>query len=167
MDQQYAQGLAATTLHRCLHALQHFFDYRLERRRIAGNPVKPSHMVRRGRPLPKSLSQDQVQQLCAPLHHPLDKALFWRRLRCGLRVSEVVHLTMDDSDWTQQAMRLVPGQGRQDRRVSSSPDAVTTLRTCLTLRPTQAVGTSVCWQQKRPQRPLSMTAVQTKMERYA
>jgi site-specific recombinase XerD len=167
IDQQYAQGLAPTTLHRRLHGLKHFFDYLLEQRRVAGNPVKPSHMVRRGRPLPKALSQDQVQQLFAQIRHPMDKALFWLMRRCGLRVSEVVRLTMDDIDWTQQAIRIVQGKGRNDRRVYISPDAVTTLRTCLTLRPTHAVGTSVFWNQKRPHRPLSITAVQKKMERYA
>jgi site-specific recombinase XerD len=167
IDQQYAQGLAPTTLHRRLHALKHFFDYLLEQRRVAGNPVKPSHMVRRGRPLPKALSQDQVQQLFAQIHHPMDKALFLLMLRCGLRVSEVVHLTMDELDWTQQAIRITQGKGRKDRRVYVSPDAVTSLRTCLTLRPTHAVGTYVFWNQKRPHRPLSITAVQKKMERYA
>jgi site-specific recombinase XerD len=167
IDQQYAQGLAPTTLHRRRHALKHVFDYLLEQRCVAGNPSKPSHMVRRGRPLPKALSQDQVQQLFAQIHHPMNKALFLLMLRCGLRVSEVVHLTLDDLDWTQPAMRIVQGKGRQDRRVDISPDAVRTLRTCLTLRPAHAVGTSVFWNQTCPQRPLSITAVQKKMERYA
>jgi integrase len=29
----------------------------------------------------------------------MDKALFLLMLRCGLRVSEAVHLTLDDIDW--------------------------------------------------------------------
>jgi hypothetical protein len=77
LERQYQQDLAPTTIHRRLHALKHFFDYLVEQRRVTGNPVKPSHMVRRGRPLPKALSQDQVQQLFAKIHHPMDKALFW------------------------------------------------------------------------------------------
>jgi site-specific recombinase XerD len=124
-------------------------------------------MGRQGRPLPTALSQDQGQQLLAQLHHPMDQALFWLMLRCGLRISEVVHLTMDDIDWTQQAIHIVQGKGRKDRRVYTAPDAVTTLRTCLPLRPAHAVGTSVFWNQKRPHRPLSITAVHKKMERYA
>src|SRR5262249_15971596 len=88
---------------------KHFFDYLLEQRRVTGNPVKPSHMVRRGRPLPKALSLDQVRQLFAQIHHPMDKALFLLMLRCGLRVSEVVHLTLDDIDWSQQAIRIDQG----------------------------------------------------------
>src|SRR5205085_520578 len=61
IDQQYHQGLAPTTLHRRLHALKHFFDYLIEQRRVTGNPVKPSHMVRRGRPQPP-LSITAVQK---------------------------------------------------------------------------------------------------------
>ena len=83
------------------------------------------------------------------------------------KVSEVVHLQMEHIDWTQQALQIVQGKGRKDRRVYISPDAVTSLQACLTLRPAHAMGTYVFWNQKRPHRPLSITAVQKKMERYA
>lgn len=94
-----------------------------------------------------------------------ERTIFLLMRRCGLRVSEGAHLTMDDIDWTPQAIRIAQGKGRNDRRVYASPDAVTALRSCLPLRPAQAVGTSVFWTQKRPQRPLSITAVHKKMER--
>ena len=35
-------------------------------------------MVRQGRPLPKALSLDQVRQLFAQIHHPMDKVWFDR-----------------------------------------------------------------------------------------
>ena len=143
------------------------FDSLVEPRHVTGNPGKPSHMVRRGRPLPQALSQAHGQHLFAPIHHPMDKALVLLMLRCGLRVSEVVHLTMDAIDWSQPAIRIEQGQGRQDRRVYVSPDAVTSLQTCLALRPAHVPGTAVFWNPKRPHRPLSITAVQKKMERYA
>src|SRR4029453_1355401 len=122
IDQQDHQGLAPTTLHRRLHALKHFFDYLLEQRRVTGNPVKPSHMVRRGRPLPKALSLDQVRQLFAQIHHPMDKALFLLMLRCGLRVSEVVHLTLDDIDWTQRATPTAKGKAGKIGGASVPPE---------------------------------------------
>jgi site-specific recombinase XerD len=167
IERQYQQGLAPTTIHRRLHALKHFFDYLIEQRRVPGNPVKPSHMVRRGRPLPKALSQEQVQRLFAQIHHPMDKALFLLMLRCGLRVSEVTALQLEQIDWPQQAIRIEQGKGRKDRRVYVSPDAVTSLQVCLARRPTQAAGRYVFWNQKRPQRPLSIKAVQKRIERYA
>jgi site-specific recombinase XerD len=74
---------------------------------------------------------------------------------------------MADIGWTQPAIRLIHGKGRSDRRVYISPDAVTTLRTCLPRRPTRAAGAAVFRDQERPQRPLSTAAVQKKTERYA
>src|SRR4030095_2879507 len=51
-------------------ALKHFFDFCLEQQVVAGNPVKPSHFVRRGRPLPKALSLEQVQRLAGRIDPP-------------------------------------------------------------------------------------------------
>jgi site-specific recombinase XerD len=62
VQQQHAAHLAATTINRRLHAVKHFFEYLvMERQTLASNPVKPSHFLRRGRPPPKQLSQDQVR----------------------------------------------------------------------------------------------------------
>ena len=114
-QQQQAQR-AATTIHRRLHALKHFFDYlMMEGQGKAMNPVKPSHFPRRGRPLPKQLTQDHVRALFAQITHPLDHALALLMLRGGLRVSEVAHLRLQDIDWDQPALRIEQGKGRKDR----------------------------------------------------
>ena len=64
IQQQHQAQLAATTINRRLHALKHFFDSLvMERQTLATNPVKPSHLLRQGRSLPKKLSQDQVRTL--------------------------------------------------------------------------------------------------------
>ena len=102
---------------------------------MAGNPVKPSHFVRRGRPLPKALSLEQVQRLFGRIAHPMDRALFLVILRCGLRVSEVARLKLEQIDWEQQALHIVQGKGRKDRRVYMSPDAVASVQQCLAQHP--------------------------------
>ena len=101
------------TINRRLNALKHFFAFCLEHQLVSGNPVKPSHFARRGRPLPKTLSREQVQQLFAQITHPMDRALFLVMLRGGLRVSEVAHLKLDHIDWEQQALHIVQGKGRK------------------------------------------------------
>jgi integrase/recombinase XerC len=166
-QQQQAQR-TATTIHRRLHALKHFFDYlMMEDQGTAMNPVKPSHFPRRGRPLPKQLTQDHVRALFAPITHPLDHALALLMLRGGLRVSEVAHLRLQDIDWDQPALRIEQGKGRKDRIVYLSADVVTALRTCLATRPDTVPTGLVCWNQKRPHRPLSTKGIQKKLERYA
>jgi len=153
------------TIHRRLNALKHFFDFCLDQQLVGGNPVKPSHFVRRGRPLPKALSREQVQRLFAQIDHPMDRALFLVMLRCGLRVSEAAQLTLEQIDWEQHALHIVQGKGRKDRRVYMSPDAVASVQQCLEQHP-GAQG-YVFWNRKRARQPLSVKAIHKKMERYA
>ena len=165
--QQHAQALTPTTLNRRLFALKHFFDFLLEHKQVFGNPVKPSHFARVGRPLPRALSQEQVQALFAQITHPMDQALFGLMLRCGLRVSEVVKLTLKDIDWEQGALRIEQSKGRKDRYVYLSGDTAARLQACLAVRPGGIPGDAVFWNRKRPRQPLSIKAIQKKIERYA
>ena len=168
IQQQHQAQLAATTINRRLHALKHFFDYLvMERQTLVTNPVKPSHLLRQGRPLPKQLSQDQVRLLFTQITNPLDHALYLLILRCGLRVSEVARLRRSDLDWEQQSLRIDQGKGRKDRVVYVSADALAALRTCLAVRPAAVPGEVLFWNQKRPHRALSSKGMQKKMERYA
>ena len=168
IQQQHQAQLAATTINRRLHALKHFFDYLvMERQTLVTNPVKPSHLLRQGRPLPKKLSPDQVRLLFTQSTNPLDHALYLLILRCGLRVSEVARLRHSDLDWEQQSLRIDQGKGRKDRVVYVSADALAALRTCLAVRPAAVPGEVVFWNQKRPHRALSSKGMQKKMERYA
>ena len=167
VERQHQHGRAWATINRRLNALKHFFDFCLDQQWVAGNPVKPSHFVRRGRPLPKALAGEQVQRLFAQIAHPMDRALFLVMLRCGLRVSEVAQLTLEQIDWEQQALHILQGQGRKDRRVYMSPDMVASLHQCLEQHPGDRAQGYVFWNRKRSQQPLSVKAIQKKMERYA
>src|SRR5918911_463910 len=167
VEHQHQRGRSWATINRRLNALKPFFDFCLDQQLVEGNPVKPSHFVRRGRPLPKALSREQVQQLFAQITHPMDRALFLVILRCGLRVSEVAALKLEQLDWEQQAVHIVQGKGRKDRRVSMSPDAVASVQQCLELHPGARAQGYIFWNRKRPQPLLSVKAMQKKMERYA
>src|SRR5215475_3704999 len=54
--------------------------------------LMPSHVLRRGRSLPKALSKEQLEQVFAQIHHPMEHTLFLVVLQCGVAGSEVVHL---------------------------------------------------------------------------
>ena len=165
--QQHKQELAATTINRRLNALKRFFDFLVvEREQLPGNPLKPSHYLRLGKPLPKKLTQEQVTQLFAQIENRQDRALFLLMLRCGLRVSEVAQLKLADIDWGQTSLRIEQGKGRKDRIVYLSADALEGLRECQQLRPAKVPGNFFFWNQKRSNRPLSIKANQKKMERY-
>jgi site-specific recombinase XerD len=167
IERQHNQGLAATTINRRLNAIKHFFDFLIERGRLKINPVKPSHYLRQGRPLPKKLTQQQVKEFFAGMRNQMDRALFLLMLRCGLRVSEVAHLKLSDIDWEQKALFVEQGKGRKDRWVYLSDDALANLKDCLEIRPSSVAGDHFFWNQKRKAKPLSVKAIQKKMERYA
>jgi site-specific recombinase XerD len=167
IDHQHHQGLAPTTVNRRLYALRHFFEFLIEHQVVDTNPIKPSHVLQRGRTLPRALAKEPLEQLFAQIQHPMDRALFLLMLRGGLRVSEVAQLKVRDLDWSQQALLIAQGKGRKDRRVYLSADAVASLHACLQQRPSNVPGELVFWNQKRPSRPLSVKAIQKKIQRYA
>jgi site-specific recombinase XerC len=162
---QHQQSRAWATITRRRNALKHFCDFCLDQQCVRGNPVKPSHFVRRGRPLPKALSREQVQRLFAQSAQPMDRALFLVMLRCGLRVSEAAQLKLDHIDWEPQARHSVPGQGRKARRVSLSPEALARIPRCLERHPGERAHGDGFWHCKRQAQPRAVKAIQTKRER--
>jgi integrase/recombinase XerC len=78
----------------------------------------------------------------------------------------VANLKIGHIDWQQQALSVEQGKGRKDRRVYISADALSSLKECMNLRPSRVVGDFVFWNQKRKNKPLSVKAIQKKMERY-
>ena len=169
LQQQHRQGLAPTTVNRRIHALKSFYEFLFV---TSGNdeypmPIKPSHYVRQGRPLPKKLTTAEVKRLFAPITNEVDKTLFLLMLRCGLRVAEVAALKLSDIDWTERALIIRQGKGRKDRRVYLSNDILSSLEQLFSQRPRTIPEDVVFWNQKRLSQPLSIKAIQKKMERYA
>jgi len=165
---QHQQGMAATTINRRLNAVKRFYDYLAEEREWPSiNPVKPSHFLRLGRPLPKKLTREQVANLFAKIDNPMDRALFLLMLRCGLRVAEAAHLKVSDIDWQQKALLVEQGKGRKDRWVYLSADALASLHDCLRKRPLVVPSDYLFSNQKRKRQALCVKAIQKKMERYA
>jgi integrase/recombinase XerD len=164
---QHQHGRSWATITRRLNALKHFFALCLDQQRMGGNPVKPSHFVRRGRPLPTALAREQIQQRLAPIDHPMDRALLLVMLRCGRRVSEAAQLKLAHLDWAQQALHGMQGKGRQERRVSLSPDAMARVQQCLVPHPGERAKGDVFWHRTRQGQPLSVKAIQKQRERSA
>ena len=74
---------------------------------------------------------------------------------------------MEQIDWEQQALPIVQGKGRKDRRVYLAPDALASLRAGFAIRPPGVPAVYVFWNRKRPTARLSIKAIQKKMARDA
>src|SRR5512136_205958 len=150
-----------------LQTIRLFFDYLINEEQIPiSNPVTKIS-IRLPKPLPRHLKDDQVTRLLAVIRDVRDKAMFMLMLRCGLRVQEVVDLTVDAVDYPRKQIFVSKGKGSKDRLVYVSEDARAALFAYLSKRATK--GKRLFLVQKGPMKghPLSVRGIQKKMEYYA
>ncbi len=140
VEDQLERGLAATTVNRRLAALHEFFEYLAEGSQEEWpNPVKwKRHKVKAGRPLPRDVSEPEIERLFEQLTHPRDQAMFRLMLDVGLRVEEVAVLRSSDlmaaSDGSLGRLR-VRGKGDKERFVWLMPETLQVMQAWLEQRP--------------------------------
>jgi site-specific recombinase XerD len=152
-----------------LQTIRLFFDYLMnEEGRKMVNPVTRISL-RLPKPLPRHLKDDQVTRLLAVITDLRDRAMFMLMLRCGLRVQEVAHLTVDavELEYGRRQIFVSNGKGAKDRVVYVSEDARAALMAYLAKRSSKAKGLFLV--QKGPMRgkPLSVRGIQKRIESYA
>ena len=115
------QGYQARSTARLLSALRTFYRYLLRERLIHEDPTLQVALPQLGKPLPKSLSETEVEALLAApdVAEPLglrDRAMLEVLYACGLRVTELVSLTLDQVNLRQGVLRVM-GKGSKERLV--------------------------------------------------
>ncbi|MCD4672769.1 MAG: tyrosine-type recombinase/integrase [Anaerolineaceae bacterium] len=92
------QAFAIATINRRLTALRGFYNFlAVHDPQAPPNPVLPQrHYIRRGILLPRDVEDESIQQLFSVIDSLRDQTMFMLMLRCGLRVSEVRKLSMND-----------------------------------------------------------------------
>jgi len=136
-------GIAARSCARTLSCLRSFFRWQLRENRIAVDPSQDIDSPRLGRPLPKSLSEAEVDRLLAAPDEsdPVelrDRAMLELLYACGLRVSELVGLRLSELSLNQGLVR-VTGKGGKERLVPMGEAAADWVRHYLqTARPVLA-----------------------------
>jgi integrase/recombinase XerD len=78
--------------------------------------------------LPVVLSRDEVRQFFAPIKRIKTRAMLMTLYAAGLRVSELVHLKIDDIDSKRMVIRVQQGKGQKDRYVMLSSVLLDLLR---------------------------------------
>ncbi|WP_410013614.1 site-specific tyrosine recombinase XerD [Sodalis sp. C49] len=121
-------GYKATSSARLLSAMRRFFQYLYREKARDDDPSAALAAPKLPQRLPKGLSEDQVGALLnAPvLDQPIevrDKAMLEVLYATGLRVSELVGLTMSDVSLRQGVVR-VTGKGDKERLVPLGEEAV-------------------------------------------
>jgi len=115
------QGLKARSTARLLSSLRRYYQYVLREGQILTDPTADIESPKLGRPLPKILSEQDVEHLLeAPLLNTdvglRDRAMLELLYATGLRVSELVGMTVDQCN-TRQGVVRITGKGGKERLV--------------------------------------------------
>ncbi len=130
---------------RLLSALRRFYQYLSREGGIAEDPSARIAAPKLGRPLPKLLTEEEVEALlAAPATENLlglrDRAMLELFYACGLRVTELVSLTFSQINLRQGVLRIT-GKGNKERLVPFGEEAAAWLeRYVQTARPELARG---------------------------
>jgi integrase/recombinase XerC len=169
VEEQLERGLAATTINRRLAAVHEFFEY------LAGesqeiewpNPVNwKRHKVKTGKPLPRDVSEPEIERLFAQIRHVRDQAMFRLMVDVGLRVEEVAGLRTGDlmtaSDGSSGRLR-VRGKGDKERFVWLMAGTLQVVQAWLEQRP---AGDEEAMFITRRQKGFSVRGIQERLAYY-
>ena len=122
------RGRSARSAARLLSCLRGFYRYLVRQRRIEVDPTARIESPRTGRPLPKSLGEEDVEALLAAPDTGTalglrDRAMLELLYACGLRVSELVTLGLSGLNLAQGVVRVV-GKGTRERLVPVGDEAL-------------------------------------------
>jgi len=125
-------GLSPRSSARHLSTLRRFYRYLLIQGRTQVDPTADVRSPVIGRPLPKNISEQGVEKLLStpPRDTALgsrDRAMLETMYASGLRVSELVGLTLNELDLTTGLVRVV-GKGGRERIVPLGEEASESLR---------------------------------------
>ena len=128
LDHQYQRGMSARSVSRQLSALRGFYRWLVREGRVHEDPTALIERPRTGRPLPKTLSEADVEALLeAPDTQTAiglrDRTMLEVLYAAGLRVSELVGLTLTEVNARQGLVRII-GKGNKERLVPLGEQAL-------------------------------------------
>lgn len=131
----------AASIRRKVASLRAFFRYEMRQGRTPSNPAKLLILPKLPKTLPKVPTAEQVNNLVDAvdnndLDRPFpkrDRAIFEYLYGCGLRISELQGLNLEDIDTSEKWIR-VRGKGRKERQVPYGRKAAEALEAWLPVR---------------------------------
>jgi integrase/recombinase XerD len=119
---QRLNGLSTNTLIRRTASLKVFFRFLLQRKYVNFDPTMMLHKMKKTKPLPKFLTESEIEKLFSVIDTSTkigfrDYTMLYLMLMTGLRVSELLNLTIHDVDLHFSTITVRMGKGRKDRIV--------------------------------------------------
>lgn len=144
---QHDRHLSAVSMRRKLAALRMFFQYLVRQGMVPSNPARLIRLPKAPKQLPPVMSAEETGQLIDgvagdTLGRPYPKrdlAILEMLYGCGLRISELAGLDLEDLDRAERWVR-VRGKGRKERQVPITGKAFVALEAYLQERPVSTVS---------------------------
>ncbi|GIU07276.1 MULTISPECIES: site-specific tyrosine recombinase XerD [unclassified Shewanella] len=135
LAERFDKGFAKTSSARMMSSLRRFYGYLIVKKQIDSDPMALIESPKLARKLPDSLSEEDIDRLLAePVDDdPLecrDKAMLELLYATGLRVSELVGLTMEQLSLRQGLVRIT-GKGGKERLVPLGELAISEIESYL------------------------------------
>ena len=167
VDHLMGKKLSPKTITCHLQTIRLFFAYLIDDEGFpVANPITKVS-IRLPKPLPRHVHDDQVRKFLAIITEPRDRAMVLLMLRCGLRVEEVSHLTLDAVELSRNRLFVHSGKGKKDRVVYLSNDAKSALEAYLQERSSKARRIFLVQKGPLTGSPLSVRGIQKRVEYYA
>jgi integrase/recombinase XerC len=168
-------------------ALRSFYKFLVRRGIVATTPIKNIQLPKLERRLPRFLTADQMNSLLnAPLlefaeqsrvakekNEEVDRTIYFRDAAiletiysCGLRISELCGLRVEDLDFSERLIR-VRGKGKKERVAPIGDHALEALNYYWkTLGSIPERSEPVFWVSRHQPRPVAARVVQARLKRY-
>jgi integrase/recombinase XerC len=176
-------GRASIQLRFC--ALRTFYKFLIRRGAADASPIKNLALPKPGRALPKFLTPKQMEDLLVAPLKPLtaapekpapkrahlaavchrDAAVLETIYSCGLRISELCGLRVEDIDWNERLVR-VRGKGKKERLVPIGEKALEAIKNYWSLLPQPPAGNEPVFRSPRKVAPVSPRMLQLRLKRH-
>ncbi len=123
-------NIKPSSIVRKIASIKGFFRFLNARQEIKNNPSLDVSSPKVPNRLPKVLSIDEIEKLLIGKMDLMDKAIFELLYATGLRVSELVNLTVDNIDFKRNTVRTI-GKGSKERIIPLGSKAKTALKAYL------------------------------------
>jgi integrase/recombinase XerD len=135
IEHEQGRGMYVTTIKTRMASIIAFLHFLMEQDILSPSILKKTIRLKLPDKLPRAMNPKDVKRLIEVIDDARDRALILLLLRTGMRIGEVLNLTMNDVDLKEKKVHLMEGEkNNMGRTVYLSSDAVFALKRWLAIR---------------------------------